>query len=351
MAAPIYPNGILSKSIRWARQQVGEKSGGRFSNDQVLEFLSAGLHDVTEVVYGMTPGPPLSRHTFTIEAEQDMYMLPADMKELHRIACIEPTTGLPKWEYLPRSKYRPSGPGVIIEGNRFIRFVPTPTEAVDGETITVEYIPGGMILLHQNASPVWGSTGDTGDQLFIDESTLTEHDGYATIQLMETSTDWFMGEFDQRPEAFVGMMIRVLGTVSDTAPSGYGYFPVQERVVNWYDAATEMARVEPAWDFDAGATGDGLLEDKENLVGSEDTTYVIYEVLPVLDPALFYLAANLAAQEMAESANRRNKVKSLKDKYNEKLRLAGLRWASMQTRVPPHMDSEEFDARDDWGIF
>ena len=362
MAAPDHSRGLLSRCIRWIRTHADEKpTSPRFTNTQVLEFLQSAMDEIIDEVYGMADGPPLSRFNITLNSGQDLYALPCDVKEVHRVGQYETTTGLVEWEMIPGSKFNPLGPGWNIEGS-FLRFTPTPQSDMNGEVVTVEYVPGGHMLFHQGFANQFATEGDAGDQYWDAASTYstgnTDYTDLATFKLehrtaTEAAYAWTMGEFDYRPNAFIGHILRVLGTHDDAAAdkvtSGYQIFPLQERLIVGYDQVDQIVWVEPTFDVDADDIVDADLEVVASLgdVGS-GFTRIIYEVIPQLDRSLWWLASVKAATEIAVTCKRYKTATGLAEIYRTKLRAAQLRWANVQLRTTDCFDSEEEDWDEDY---
>lgn len=338
MAAPYAPHGLLAKTVRWIRTQANEPTAAKYTDTVLLEFFSQSLAVTLEEVYGMSPAPPYAQYSFTIVAGQQRYMLPANVKEIHRVSKLNATTGLPEWEVVPGSKDSPIGPRVVFEGTTGIRFVPTPQSGLwIGETLTVEYIPGGVLMLHQNLTPVYDTDDDAGTQIATASG----------LQLSETdgSTSWLVGEFDRRPRAYLGQVVRVLGTVTDQTPSGYKFFPVQERQIQTYTIETGAIAVEPEFDFDFAD-----VTDKQVLIAPPDVagrTYLLYEIVPDVDSALFWIGAYQAAVAVARAEKREKTATALERELMKVKRGAQLRWSNMEQRVGPRFDTTLDDYYDD----
>lgn len=333
MSAPYVEHGLLTKAIRWVRTRANEpRASAKYSDTRVLELLSEELASVTEDAYAMAVHPPYAEFTLVPVSGQQRYMLPPNVKEVHRIGVKDTTTGLWQWEVKPLSRNYPLGPQVVFEGGNIIRFLPTPSgnTALVGETITVEYIPGGVMPMHQSVLAVYSADNDTGTQL------LTTTGG----RLIATSTSWFMGEFDRRPNAFLGQVLRLLATPTDKSPTGYNFFPVQERPLTSYAVATGAVAWSPPLDFDPST-----VSDKAILIPAIDIasgrTYFIGEVVPNVDSALFGLAAIQAAQVIATAENRSDVVGRLATIEQRAKRAALLRWSNYEQRIGHHFDSTE----------
>ena len=145
-------------------------------------------------------------------------------------------------------------------------------------------------------------------------------------------------------------MIRVLGTHDDIAPdavTGYNYFQVQVRIIKGYDSVDQIAWVEPPWDIDGGDVEGIDAEDISDL-DNISMSHVVYEVLPVLDRSLWWLASIKGALDIAATCKRESTVKLLVPQYKTKLRAAQLRWANVQLRTGDNIIAEEDDYDQDF---
>lgn len=419
MAAPYHSQGLLSRTLRWIRTQANEDQvSAKYTDAVVLEYFSQCLAGVLEAAYAVAAHPPYALYEFQVIAGQDRYVLPVNIKEVHRLYKRNAETGLPDWEILPGSKLAPGGPQISFEGTAYLRFTPTPeTVALDGETLTLEYIPGGALVMHQNMTALWSADDDgltgagvasdanapigsnlvtvtnlasvvVGDYLHITgaidgdveanlftildtdaialtitvDATFTQAvvaatwatlSGVATcgpaqfkVESLEGTTSYLLGEVDRRPRAFLGQMVRFLGAYTATvAPTGYNFFPVQERQIQTYNVQTGLATFAPRLDFDPNT-----LADKQVLIAPPDVngrTYVIYEVVPAVDSALYWLGALSAAVAIATSEKRPNTVKLLNREFQRKQRDLLRRWSSFENRVGHHFDNNPDDYSDD----
>lgn len=328
MAAPYATQGLLSRAFRWIRIHADEPGAvnPKYSNDDLAVLLSQSLDQITNSVYNMAVAPPISRVNIETVAEQQLYTLPPNIKEIRRMMKLSSTTGLVEWEWIPGHRLRLGGPGVILEGTRSIRLMPIPQQG--GDTVTIEYVPGGPLLMHQNAAPLYDANNDTGNVL-LDSS---------SFHLYEAETTWRLGSFDRRENAYHGQSIRLLGTVNDVAPSGLPFFPIQERRINVYDAYDNL-RVDFDTDLDSGFVVADISDEVDlDQITDESRTYILYEVLPDIDPSILWLATIECAIQICTIEKRREKVALLQGQYQKALRAAQTRWHVHQTRVPAHME-------------
>lgn len=338
MAAPYHDHGHLSRTLRWIRIWADEPAYGsaKYSDAQLCEMLEAALDQITIDLYNQASSPPLAQYSATLVVNQRDYLLPVNFGEWRRIAKIHATTGMPEWEIVPRSNLSPIGPGVRFNAHGGFSMLPIPQTS--GDIITFDYIPMGHLKVHQNAVPL------------RDGSTLriTDDDFY----LNASNTSWFLGTFDRRPNAYIGQVVRLLGTTHDVIPSmqtdegTVPWFPIQERRIDSYDLFDSAKyTVAPDWDL-VDWTG---LSDNDSLGAAGDPqTYLVYEVLPDVDPAVVYLAGLDVAVQILSIEKKREKRDAIQALLERKKRAAQLRWANMDTRVGSRFESDTVDAGGFW---
>lgn len=409
MAAPYNDYGLISKAITWARTWANEplETGLNplFSNSALSEILYDSLDAVIEDLYGAADGPPYAEYTISLSPNQKLYMIPPNVKEVRRVIQRDSNKNI-RFEVIPGSRLSGLGPGVVLEGTRFLSFDPLPRfQGITGSSILVQYIPGGPSAIHQQACPVWSGDNDTGVQLLTSSSWRVN---YTTSQTIA----WLLGRIDRRPSSFLGASLRVLGTNADVAVPGYGAFPVQERKLvessrvlvsgtasaiaaagvnsdvtasssvfaaghlysdikftvtgNRYrimtytsgtvvrvlgDATAETGAfdvvggpgdydISPALDFNPAAITDKAIVQSPDSTGR---TYLICEVLPDVDSAIFDIAALDMAIRVCEAVGRKEQRQILISRRAARLRTAQLRWANAETRAGDTWDTSERD--------
>ncbi len=326
MAAPYIENARVTQAVRWIRRYAHEPStSSTYTNNQLMDMLFESLDAVTQELYAMADSIPIARFDVTTVAGQAAYMLPPNIKQVHRIAHMSSTSGLVEWEYKPRSKYNPIGPGYIIEGNRTLRLIPWPV--VDGDVVTIEYVPGGYMPMHQNVAPIYSGAGDTGTKLLTTSSWR--------LNPSET-TGYFIGAYDKRPNSFIGCTLRILGAATGATPGGLVYFPVFERTILTYDYTTGAVTWEPALETDptlsATSTIDGVTR-----------TYLNYEIVHDVDQGLLNLAALDTAAQICAIQGRSQQLALLQSRIVQYKRTLQLRMANQDARLGKGWDTDTFD--------
>jgi hypothetical protein len=402
-SSPYHRQGYISRCLLWIRAHADESIVKQKYNDVDLSMmLMASLDQILTDLYTSAECPPLSRYNVTVVPNQRYYMLPPNVSEIHRVSCIDQTTGVQRWEIIPENKYSPYGPGILFNGLLSFELLPIWTSSNNQDILTIEYVANGQMMFHQNATPVYMGAGDTG-------LNIIEQQGFALFSA--ENTGWFLGIFDRRPNAFLGQRLRVLGTVRDIAPVGYPFFPVQERMVDryyldsnlkvtpqpsWSETAGYWKAIstypygsvvrptipngylyecttspygtagssEPAWGTVLGGTtvdndinwimrsSTYLLtspSDQVNLNQTNDPrTYLIYEVVPEIDPAIFWLAALDTAIQILTIEKRYQKIAGVQAQFERKKRAAQLRWSNVNMRNPSSMTRQSSLYMDDY---
>lgn len=345
MAAPDHAFGYIANALQWVRLLADDAKGvsSRYSNTQLVDLLMRSVDQVTTDIYASGDSIPKAYLTLSISAGQVDYMLPPNIGEIHRMAKINPDTGLPEWEIYPENPLHPIGPGIVFHGLTSFKLIPTPL--IDTE-MQITYTPNGQLRCHQNATPLYSGNGDTG----------TVQITSSQFKLNPRSTSWGLGLVDRRPNAYLGQVLRILGTSNDIVPptsaiASAQFFPIQERRIESIDYYNGLLAV-PAPTFDSGITWTGFQSsDKvnEGALPNEARTYFVYEVVPDVDPALLHLAAIDVARTLQVILKNSQAVALIQDEYNKKKRAAQLRWANMEARMGNRFETLTVD-RDpyDW---
>lgn len=241
MAYSAQPSGILARIIKRVQTLANEpETDAKYTPELFWPFIKAGVEHATRELNAMGDHPIIVRFTVSVTPGVQNYYLPCNIGQILRWGFMDAQTHLMRDWVVPRSNLNPAGCGVSFEGNMMhVGQLPTQTESV-----VVEYIPNGECIIHY---------GTVTEASFADSSTMT----------LDTSPN--EGYFDQRPNAPLGSIVRLL---SGPTPTGYSFFPVQERYVTGYDSTDGTITVTPAFDVD---------------FSGEAGTYT-YELIPVLLP-------------------------------------------------------------------
>ena len=179
----------------------------KYSDDYIVRhIISPAFASVLSRVNNSASNPVIHKISFPLVKNQQDYQLPPAVGEVMRL-CISDEMGRVLQEALPRGFWNLRGPNWQIQGN-VISFIPLPPEAYS--TMELWYIPSG------DYKPVYSTGGVAAFTLSTDKS-------YATITVTTAAT---VGDWDRRPSAYVGQMMRLLpatGVVEERLISGWDY--------------------------------------------------------------------------------------------------------------------------------
>lgn len=240
--------------------------------------------------------PILFRMTISLVDGTEYYVLPPCVRQVWRLGKYDSETGVITHDWYPRSDQSPMGKGWALEANT-ISFSPTPTSAEDW---TLWYVPSSDYLCHQGSGTVSGSLR-------------------TSIVLASTPT---LGILDQRPNAYVGAVLRVIHTGA----------PWQERVITSYDVATRTATVNIPFDstgYPAAAAA------------------ITYEIAPIAWQSLWATIALRVAFQLGVARNVSEKKLGLLDGlFNRSLKSIRDHLGNLQGRRPKSFNNQTYDNRD-----
>lgn len=179
----------------------------KYSDDYIVRhIISPAFASVLSRINNSASNPVIQKIDFPLVAQQQDYQLPPAVGEVLRL-CISDELGRVLQEALPRGFWNLRGPNWQIQGN-IISFIPKPPESY--ANMELWYIPSG------DYKPVYSTGGVAAFTLSTDKS-------YATITVSTSAT---LGDWDRRPSAYVGQMMRLLpstGVVEERLISGWEY--------------------------------------------------------------------------------------------------------------------------------
>ena len=179
----------------------------KYSDDYIVRhIISPAFSSVLSRINNSASNPVIQKIDFPLVAQQQDYQLPPAVGEVLRL-CISDELGRVLQEALPRGFWNLRGPNWQIQGN-IISFIPHPPESY--ANMELWYIPSG------DYKPVY-STGGVG------AFTLSANKDTATFTVSTAAT---VGEWDRRPSAYIGQMLRLLpatGVVEERLISGWEY--------------------------------------------------------------------------------------------------------------------------------
>jgi len=191
----------------------------KYSDDYILRHIvRPAFASVMSRINNSSQTPVMQRLTFPLNQGVADYQLPPCIGEIWRL-CVMDESGRVLQEAIPRGLYNLRGPNWKIEGN-VLSFLPYPN--ADYSTMELWYIHSG------DFSFAYSTGGVSAFQLNTNKKS-------GTITISTAAT---LGEWDKRPSAYVGQMLRLLSTSTS--------LPFEERVI---DSWTPVGGGSSAWTF------------------------------------------------------------------------------------------------------
>jgi hypothetical protein len=179
----------------------------KYSDDYIVRhIISPAFASVLSRVNNSASNPVIHKIDFPLVAKQQDYQLPPAVGEVIRL-CISDEMGRVLQEALPRGFWNLRGPNWQIQGN-IISFIPYPPEGY--ANMELWYIPSG------DYKPVYSTGGVSAFTLGANKDTA----------IFTVNTAATVGEWDRRPSAYIGQMLRLLpatGVVEERLISGWEY--------------------------------------------------------------------------------------------------------------------------------
>lgn len=261
---------LLNDALNDLRTRIADApTVAKYQTTNLLRRLAAGWNAaLQDVNTALTKNPIYSHVDIVTNTTDTLYMVPAGVGGIVQIAVynadgtrqyVVPCFGLNE---IRGSNWTCKPP--------FIKF-DTPWSTVT--TLRVYFIPAAVNYMQTGAT-----------------STFTA----STVKLNTTPVT---GVFDNRPNAYLGGMIRVYATTGTT--TGYVFWPTQERWITGYTVSTGTVTLEKAMD----------------LVPTGISAQVSYEILPMVDPDLMDLAVMQAARHLLAVEQRLQRSSALHKEY------------------------------------
>ena len=254
MAYIAQPAGFLEDTVQRIYDYSNEPSTNpKWTTDKLFPLIRGSYARIMADVNGIGQNPIVVRFNITVTTTQRTYLLPPNVGQVLMFGKVDPANGEFYERIIPNSRFNPAGSGCTFEGP-LVRLSPLWQE---NDTLQILYIPNGDCVMHvgtfaQNATGVSTTTFPLA---------VSPSEGY----------------FDRRPNAYLGSVARLLSAVSAagvaSTPSGYSYFPIQERPITSYAPTTQLATVDTAFDFNPG--------DASTMSGT-DPAVITYEVVPFM---------------------------------------------------------------------
>ena len=309
-------NGFLEDAITNARLFTDEPSvNPKYTDAQIAKFIGQAHTRILAEVNRLSSDPIVQRMTLSVSATQ-RYVLPPTVGEVLRLGSVNSTTGLVDWEFRPRHRLNPLGPGYTLEGN-VIRFEPI---LQDSYTLTLLYIPRGTPLLYKyektttgNPPAEYGSDASLGDWVEVPLAT-------------DEATDVTFGRVDRRPNAYAGMMLRLLDDENAV---------VQERAISAYTVPNS-----------AGTPAAGKLYTLDafspSILAAAGST-LHYEVVPFMSQEVEEAVELDVSRTLTRLEGDMTRARSLDQLFRERCRDLRLSFANYNNRVPTHYAGDTVD--------
>ena len=191
----------------------------KYSDDYILRHIvRPAFASVMSRINNSSQSPVMHRLTFPLDEGVADYQLPPCIGEIWRL-CVMDETGRVLQEAIPRGLYNLRGPNWKVEGN-ILSFLPYPN--ADYATMELWYIHSGDFSFAY-------TTGG------VSAFTLNSNKDGGSVAISTAST---LGEWDKRPSAYVGQMLRILNTSAN--------YPIEERVITGW---APLSANNPVWTF------------------------------------------------------------------------------------------------------
>lgn len=278
-----YPGSFLTDLYQRIRDYADEPvDNAKWTDAKLYQFVRGSWARIMHDVNACGDAPLVVRYDLVVNNSDQVYYLPPNIGQILRFGRVYQDGSIYD-AIVPRSRLNPVGPGIIFEGLNRVRFEP---KWGINETLRIEYIPSGDLAVHE------GTVANTA---------VTS----TTVTLDTTPT---VGYFDQRPNAYLGSVLRYL---SGASPSGYSFFPVQERVIT----EQTISSTNPVVTVDSAFSPDPS-------VASGTLTYEIVPFLgwQLIEPLAWNVAMSLHAT-MAGDPSRTKKLQAAQLMYNNQMRM------------------------------
>lgn len=295
-------DGLLEAALGDTRLAINDHViDGRYSDSDLLRILASSFNiALTDLNTAMSKNPIYVEHTINFNTTDKEYLLPTGVNGIAQLAIPDPATGRVE-SLIPAFHLNElAGPNwsIVLP---FLRLQMPFNRAAVGR---VTFEPKAETMMH-----VGKLTG----------STHTIAAAATTFALSESAVQY--GRFDKRPNAYIGGMLRVYKA---KIPSGYLAFPVQERIVTAFSAATLTLTLNKCFDVE---------------ISDASANEIWYEIVPLVDPGIMRLAGLEAARFLCETSTEKDKARSLSDSYERQKIAVRRNYQSLnqvREKAPPH---------------
>jgi hypothetical protein len=377
-------DGFLSDCVAQIRQWTDEPSlVPKYTGSDIVGLIQTAMTSVLADLQAHSDHSILVRHNITLASGTQYYQLPPHVGELWRVAKLISGGTTPQYEVWPGNHWSGHQGGFVLEGNT-LRLL---QDWQSTDTLELLYVPTGESYYHlgtgtpggsiRNTDYTWPASGSgvaehycqtsgsadpslgEPDSLYIDGTAATKgtlgslaagewgygdndslgystvyvrlsdgsdphvaalhhiqvgtgtigdmtlSDENATLILAGTPTD---GTLDTRENCYAGYQLRILTTTPQY---------VQERQITAYDNETRQATV-------------GIPFQKWM------TTATTYEIVPTFSGLLRAVVCYQAAMDIHGAEGNAKRLKTLNDRYQERMRSLRTMVARKSSRFPSH---------------
>lgn len=276
----------------------------KYNDDYIVRHIvRPAFASVMSRINNSSVSPVMHRLSFPLTKNVADYQLPPCVGEVWRL-CILDAYGNVTEEATPRGVYNLRGPNWKIEGNT-ISFLPYPSD--NYSTLELWYIHSGDFSLAY-------TTGNANFQL------NATRDG-GTMLLSTAPT---VGEWDRRPSAYVGQMLRILNTSTN--------YPHEERVITSWSPASAGSAI---WNFTLR---------KPFTYAQASTALPAFEVAPEGSENLYEAVAAAGAMKLASYRKLSGEhFGMIQAAYRDAMKTTMDHYSNVQMRMPKAWEKDTVD--------
>jgi hypothetical protein len=298
------PTGSFLKTV--IERVRGYLDDGDFDAKYTDQFLvnhvvMPALVDVWSRVSMNADNPVLLSYDITLVANQECYVIPPCIGEVHEIVQFtgingtQTSDGVPTADLYPRHRMSVGGQNWALEGN-MICFRPFPQGTGGNLTWTIRYTTNGDMMPHYCALTT--SSGGT-----LTTST--------TFTLPSTVGTGGLGQIDIRENAYAGQVLRLLNKSA-------GFTVREERVIESYNPATRVCTLRRP--FTTNTAG--------------ESSYYAYEICPPQSQGMVEAVSLACSMKLgAWRKIAQSHVQMLNMQYRSAIKTIGDNLANMQMRT------------------
>jgi len=295
-------NSLLKTAVERIRGYLDDPDlEAKYTDDYIVRHVfQPAFATVTSRLNNSASNPVLKRLTFPLVKNQQYYQLPPCVGEVWRLAIVD-NTGNVTQEAIPRGLYNYRGPNWQIEGN-MLSFLPYPD--ANYSSVELWYCPSG------DFQPVYCATA----------SGATFNATYTALTVLLGTTTPTLGTFDRRPGAYVGQMLRFIGTTNNSV--------VEERMIeSWTKSATANAWIATV-----------------RIPFTENTTATAFEIAPEGGESLYEAVACAGAMKLAGYRKTTgDHFMMIQAQYRDAMKTLMDRSSNMQMRMPKSWQKDTVD--------